>query len=93
MQELMNKIMLSCRKATELTEKKQEKALANREKVQLFFHLKLCSGCSAYQKQSELISKALKSEAFLNLRRNELTHNKLSPARKQMILNMLRKEK
>ena len=89
----MNKIMLSCRKATELTEKKQEIKIANREKIQLFFHLKLCSGCCAYQKQSELISKALKSEAFLNRYRNEISNNRLSPARKEKILTMLRKEK
>lgn len=55
----MNKIILSCLKATELVEKKQLVPLSYVEKIQLNFHMKICKKCLDYEKQSILIDKAI----------------------------------
>lgn len=51
--------MLSCRKATELIEKRNVTKLSMTEKVQLRLHTSMCSGCAAYQKQSTMIDQWL----------------------------------
>ena len=51
--------MLSCRKATELIEKKLLTNLSFREKTQLKLHKSFCDACTAYEKQSKLIDKLL----------------------------------
>lgn len=55
----MNKIMLSCKKATELVERKHENKLSLKESFQLNLHLLMCKTCNAYDKQSILLDKAL----------------------------------
>ena len=55
----MQWLMLSCRKATELIEKKLLTNLSFREKVQLKMHKSFCDACTAYEKQSKLIDKLL----------------------------------
>jgi hypothetical protein len=45
--------MLSCRKATELIEKKLLIKLSFKENVQLQLHKSMCSACTAYEKQSK----------------------------------------
>ena len=61
----MNKIMLSCKKATELVERKHENKLSFQEGFQLNLHLLMCKTCNAYEKQSKLLNKAL-SKFFRN---------------------------
>lgn len=56
---VMTKIMLSCKKATELVERKQDSKLSFKEGFQLKLHLLVCKTCSEYEKQSKLINKAL----------------------------------
>lgn len=51
--------MLSCKKATELIEKKSLVGLSWKENVRLRMHTTMCDGCTAYQKQSLLIDKLL----------------------------------
>ena len=51
--------MLSCKKATELIEKQSLAGLSRKEKFRLRLHTSMCSGCTAYQKQSVLIDKFL----------------------------------
>lgn len=51
--------MLSCKKATELIEKKLLTKLSFREKVQLKVHKSLCDACTAYEKQSKLMDELL----------------------------------
>ncbi len=51
--------MLSCKKATELIEKKLLTKLSLREKVQLTMHKSLCDACTAYEKQSKLMDDLL----------------------------------
>ncbi len=47
--------MLSCKKATELIEKKLLVKISFKEKIQLQLHNSMCSACSAYEKQSKRI--------------------------------------
>ena len=51
--------MLSCKRATELMEKKSLVGLSTKDKLRLRLHTSMCDGCSAYQKQSLLIDKLL----------------------------------
>jgi hypothetical protein len=53
---MMNKLMLSCKKAGELTEKKLDSGLSLREEIQLYMHQKMCSTCTLYEKQSKWIN-------------------------------------
>lgn len=59
MKKIMHWIMLSCKKATELIEKKLLTKLSFREKVQLKMHKSLCNACTAYEKQSKLMDQLL----------------------------------
>jgi len=52
---MMNKLMLSCHKATELIEKESIVKLTLMEMMQLKAHKLLCSGCKAYEVQSKLL--------------------------------------
>ncbi len=45
--------MLSCKKATELIEKKLLVKLSFKEKMQLEMHKSMCSACTTYEKQSK----------------------------------------
>ena len=56
---LMNKMMLSCVKATELMELKDVVPLSIKKKIQLSMHVAMCSGCRNYMKQTKLINKLL----------------------------------
>ena len=59
----MNWLMLSCRKASELVEKKLHFGLSSKEKFQLFLHLSMCDACKAYQKQTILLDKLLTKQS------------------------------
>lgn len=59
MKRIMNWLMLSCRKATELIEKRTVTKLSLAEKMQLGLHTSMCSGCKAYQQQSGIMDKWL----------------------------------
>lgn len=56
---LMNAIMLSCIKATELMEMNELVPLSLINKMQLRAHVAMCSGCNNYRKQTKLINKLL----------------------------------
>lgn len=56
---LMNAMMLSCVKATELIEQKELTPFSLMQKVQLRMHVAMCSGCRNYMKQTALINKLL----------------------------------
>ncbi len=57
----MNKPWLSCRAATLLIEKQQEKKLGLRERLQLRWHLTLCEACRRYESQSRVLEKWLQN--------------------------------
>lgn len=58
----MNVIMLSCKKATELVEKRKLSRLEKLEGIQLKMHLSMCSNCSNYAKQTRFIDRLLNRE-------------------------------
>ncbi len=59
MKKIMNWLMFSCKKATELIEKQSLVGLSRNERLRLRLHTSLCDGCAAYQKQSLLIDRLL----------------------------------
>lgn len=61
MKRILNKFFLSCKKATELIEKRKIEKLNFTEKNQLKLHLSMCRTCNAYQSQSEILDKAISS--------------------------------
>lgn len=66
----MSKIMMSCKKATELVERKHENKLSFKDGFQLNLHLLMCKTCNAYEKQSKILNKAL-SKFFMNKAESE----------------------
>jgi len=59
MKKVMQFLMLSCKKAVALIDKKAEVKLKMKEKYMLIMHTAMCDVCSAYQKQSRLIDRIL----------------------------------
>lgn len=82
----MNIVMLSCKKATELIEKRLVTKLSSIEKIQLKMHTAVCSQCSTYEKQSDIIEKCI---AEIHQPTKETL--KLSAERKEQILKQLEK--
>lgn len=76
MKKIMIQLLLSCQKASELTEKKALFSIMLTERIQLFFHLFICKSCSAYKhhsvkldeflQRSQKKNKTLLSEDFKN---------------------------
>lgn len=58
----MQKIFLSCLKATQLIEKKFYVKLKLSEKLQLKLHKTMCKACSNFDKQSSFIENAFKNQ-------------------------------
>lgn len=59
MRRYLNTLMLSCRKATELVEKRRICRLDKLKGLQLKMHLSVCPDCSNYAKQTGLIDRLL----------------------------------
>lgn len=55
----MNFLMLSCKKASELIDKRLIVNLSFYEKIRLRMHTSMCDACNAYEKQSSLMDEAL----------------------------------
>lgn len=88
----MNRLMLSCRKATELMEKENFIGLKRIEKIQLFMHTRMCDACTHYYKQSQFIDKALQYDSSPELNAKNITHKTLSSEIKSKIINNLEKK-
>jgi len=90
MMRLMNLLMLSCRKATELMEKKNRAPLKALETLQLFMHTRMCDACTQYEKQSHFIDNLLKKQGNTpdNLQSPQKT---LSDEAKALIIRELEK--
>ncbi len=56
---IMNAMLLSCVKATELMEMKENVPLGLLKTMQLHMHTAMCSGCRNYMKQTKLINQLL----------------------------------
>ena len=59
MKRLINILLLSCQKATELIEKEQYFGLSYLEKFRLRVHLTICDFCTRYKKQSRFLHDVL----------------------------------
>ena len=59
---IINVMMLSCVKATELMEMKEHVPLGLLKTMQLHMHTAMCSGCRNYLKQTKLINQLLKKK-------------------------------
>lgn len=84
MSKLMNTLMLSCKKASELIDKQSVIKLSIKEKVMLHMHTSMCGGCKAYQKQSKLLDEFLQNHIQSNeanvfqIKNNELKQQIIS---------------
>ncbi|MEO1261703.1 MAG: hypothetical protein AAFZ15_23065 [Bacteroidota bacterium] len=67
MQKLMMRMMLSCQKATELTEKRHHAHLSTKQHIQLYLHTSMCSACKEYQKQSAALEQLFRVKEKMEL--------------------------
>lgn len=51
--------MIPCRRATELLSQGQDRPLGLRERIQLWLHLRICTGCRATQGHFRFLREAL----------------------------------
>jgi hypothetical protein len=58
-EKIMTKMLLSCKEATYLIEKRTVYPLSFIERCRLYIHVRLCVVCNVYQHQSKTIEKAL----------------------------------
>ena len=75
MMSIKRKIFITCKSATLLTCKKQDNALSFKEEMQLKIHLLVCTICSLFSKQSNLIDEQLKRMNAENYETNVLQLN------------------
>lgn len=87
MKKLMNLLMLSCKKASALSIKREDFQLSRIEKMKLFFHLLLCDACHAFAKQNEWINKALEQD--VHPPKNRLEEVQASEGLKERILSKI----
>lgn len=59
MKNLMQTLMFSCKKASELIDKKSIAKLSWQENMRLNLHTSICDGCKSYQKQSAYLDEIL----------------------------------
>lgn len=59
MKTLLDLLMLSCKKASELIDKQLLLNLSLKERLMLKIHTRLCEACFEYEKQSKLLDKLL----------------------------------
>ena len=84
MKKLMNILMLSCKKASELIDKKSVVKLSMKENVMLHMHTSMCDACTAYQKQSKILDDLLQKHIH-ETKIPEIINNEL----KQQIISKL----
>lgn len=81
MQKIMNRLVNSCKKTTELIDKQLFAPLTAKEKMQLQVHKSMCKTCTAYEHQSKvidtLINKWFNGEPKTNVKLLEERKNKI----------------
>jgi hypothetical protein len=85
--QIMNKLFLSCLKASELIEKKMHVRLSFNEQMQLKAHKMMCEACTTYEKQSLILEKGIEQ----HLHQNKETID-LEQLKKQILLNLNKSE-
>lgn len=56
---MIDTLMVSCRKASVLIERRELRSLGAAERLGLWYHLRICGACKAYEKQSAFIDRWL----------------------------------
>lgn len=87
LKKIMNKLFLSCLRATELIEKNFHIKLSFREQMQLKAHKMMCCACKTYEKQSTIIEKGLKME-----HRNLPNETEMDQFKKRISINLKQTE-
>jgi len=87
LQIIMNKFINSCKKTTELIDKRGISKLSLIEKVQLQLHTSMCNTCHAYEHRSKFLDKAI-GKLFNQKQPHDKAH--LSEDRKSKILEELK---
>jgi hypothetical protein len=80
---IMNFLFLSCKRTTELIEKRNVDDLSVIENLQLKVHVLMCRACKAYENQSEMIEKTLSQ---WSKSKDKVKKNKLSAGMKSQII-------
>ncbi|MEY5048265.1 MAG: hypothetical protein RLZZ175_1624 [Bacteroidota bacterium] len=83
---IVNKILLTCKKASFLVSKKQETKLSFLEHIQLKMHLSVCDMCTKFKIQTDQLSHFIKKH-HQNLGENSATD--LSDAKKNELQNII----
>ncbi len=83
----LNKIMITCIKATELIEKRQIQSLSFGEWFRLKLHVALCEACEAYKQQSKTIERAIN----LWFNKADQRSPQLSQEKKNKIIDKIKK--
>jgi hypothetical protein len=84
---IMNKMLLSCKKASELIEKKSGFKLSFIENLRLSIHSSMCDACSNYQKESIKLDSSLSKLMTENKKQDEQL---LSPDFKAKLIKKLK---
>ena len=87
MKKIMNMMVNSCKKTSELIDKQQITSLSAKEKLQLQVHKSMCSTCNAYEQQSKLMETTISK--WFNNKSN--TAVKFSEERKKKIIEEINK--
>lgn len=77
----------SCKKTTELIDKKFLTSLSVKERLQLYFHKSMCKTCASYEHQSKFIDNAV-SKLF---RGKSKINTNSSKERKRKIIDKINK--
>lgn len=57
---LLSKILITCKEATLLAGKEQEKAITLKERIEMHLHLYYCKVCAIFYKQTNHLHKTIK---------------------------------
>ena len=90
MKSLLNILLLSCKKATELIEKREITPLSKKEKLQLRIHTSMCKACRSYEKQSDTLEKALSDWVRKNEKADD--NNVLPGHAKAVLINKIKEK-
>jgi len=93
MKKLMNLLMLSCKKASELIEKKMHFPLNSIQKVQLIVHTSMCDACRSYQDQSKELDSFLENHINKTQNISDTQYDELTDDIKKRILLEIEKKK
>jgi len=89
---MMNFLMLSCKKASSLIEKKLDFKLSVAERFQLYMHTSMCEACRAYEKQSNDMDSILNDHIHTHSDSSKPSEEKLSDDFKTQMINKLKEE-